>query len=168
MVNDASPYFYSISDNKAKMPFKILVVYATCTGTTAGVAETIGDVLKKENRFEVDVKPVKEVDDVSQYKAIIAGSAIQAGKWLPEALDFTDKFHSQITQKKFAAFLVCMTLAMPNGDKYREHVSTWINPVKNTSRPISIGLFSGALDIKKVQKLSNRICKYPLFPTELN
>ncbi len=34
---------------------------------------------------DVDVAPMQEVTDLSQYSAVIAGSAIQAGKWLPEA-----------------------------------------------------------------------------------
>ena len=52
-----------------------------------------------------------------------------------------------LAHKPFAAFLVCMTLAMPGADKYREHVATWLEPVRALVRPVGEGLFAGVLDI---------------------
>lgn len=53
--------------------------------------------------------------------------------------------------------LVCMTLSMRNGKQYRSHVSTWLNPVRALVTPISEGLFAGALDIKKIPSVADRL-----------
>ena len=67
------------------------------------------------------------------------------------------KHQAELRQKPFAAFLVCMTLAMKNGEKYRPHVAAFLDPVRAIARPVSEGLFSGVLDIGKVESFSNRL-----------
>lgn len=135
---------------------KILVTYSTMTGSTMGVSEAIGETLK-ELGASVDVIPMKDVKDISGYKAVIAGSAIQAGKWLPEAIDFLRTNRKELNQKPFAAFLVCMTLAMTRGSSYRDAVSGWLAPVREIVPTISEGLFKGILEIKKIPSFSDRI-----------
>ncbi len=94
------------------MKGKVLVTYSTRTGSTKGVAESIGNTLSGLGEV-VDVAPMEEITDISQYSAVIAGSAIQAGKWLPEAMSFIKTHQHELKNKYFVAFLVCMTLAMP-------------------------------------------------------
>ena len=69
------------------MSNKILVTYATCTGSTRGVAEAIGKTLS-EGGAEVDVLPMRDVKDLAPYRAVVVGSAIQGKLWLPEAMQF--------------------------------------------------------------------------------
>lgn len=138
------------------MTDKILVTYATRTGTTAGVAEAIGKTLA-EDGTQVDVLPMEEVTDLSFYRAVVAGSAIQDRQWLPEAMQFIRANRAALAQKSFAAFLVCMTLAMKNGEQYRSNISDWLNPVRALVKPVSTGLFAGALDIGKVPSFSDRL-----------
>jgi menaquinone-dependent protoporphyrinogen oxidase len=83
---------------------------------------------------------MKEVKDLAPYRAVVAGSAIQGGQWLPEAMQFLQTHRAALSQKPFAAFLVCMTLAMPNGDQYRRGVAEWLGPVRALVRPASEGL----------------------------
>lgn len=135
---------------------KILVAYASRAGATAGVAEAIGATLA-EAGAAVEVLPMQSVSDLSVYRAVVAGSAIQGGQWLPEAMQFVQAQRSVLSGKPFAAFLVCMTLAMKNGEQYRAHVSTWLDPVRALVRPVSTGLFAGALDLRKVPSLSDRL-----------
>lgn len=132
----------------------ILVTYATCTGSTVGVAEEIGRTLA-EGGAQVEVLPMSAVQDLSQYSAVVTGSAIQDKKWLPEATQFVQEHRSELAQKPFAAFLVCMTLAMKNGEKYRPEVEKWLDPISGLG-PISKGCFSGALDIRKIPMRSAR------------
>lgn len=135
---------------------RILVTYASRAGSTAGVAEAIGKTLA-EDGAQVDVLPMQEVKDVSPYRAVVAGSAIQRAQWLPEAMQFVQTNQAALAQKPFAAFLVCMTLAMPGAEKYRQGVAEWLGPVRAMLRPVSEGLFAGALDLSKVPSLADRL-----------
>jgi menaquinone-dependent protoporphyrinogen oxidase len=132
------------------------VAYATRAGSTAGVAEAIGKTLT-ENGCLVEVRPMQEVADVSSYDAIVAGSAIQSKTWLPEAMQFLQAHRATLTRKPCAVFLVCMTLAMPGGERYRPFVADFLQPVRGIVGPVSEGLFAGALDISKIPSLWNRL-----------
>jgi menaquinone-dependent protoporphyrinogen oxidase len=138
------------------MTSKILVTYASRTGSTKGVSQYIGKTLSDLGET-VEVLPMKEVKDISNYKAVVAGSAIQAGKWLPEAMDFMKTHKNDLNQKPVAVFLVCMTLAMKKGDNYRNTVSGWMAPVRNIVPPVSEGLFTGVLNIKKIPSPLDRL-----------
>ncbi len=132
-----------------QMSNKILVTYATCTGSTVGVAEAIGKTLSEGGAL-VDVLPMQEVRDLSSYQAVVAGSAIQDKRWLPEAVQFIKMHQAELSRKPFAAFLVCMTLAMKNGENYRPFVAEFLAPVRMMVKPVSEGQFAGALDVSKV------------------
>ncbi len=133
----------------------ILVAYASRAGSTVGVAEAIGKALA-EGGAPAEVRRMKDVTDPSPYRAVVAGSAIRGGKWLPEAMEFVQTHRAILAQKPFAAFLVCITLAVPN-EKYREGVAAWMQPVQELVTPVSVGLFAGVLDLAKL----------PLFPDGL-
>jgi menaquinone-dependent protoporphyrinogen oxidase len=135
---------------------KILVAYASRTGSTAGVAEAIGKTLA-ERGVTVDVRPMQEVKDLAPYQAVVVGSAIQGKQWLPEAMQFIQTHQAALAHKPFAAFLVCMTLAMPSADKYREYVADFLQPVRALVKPVSEGLFAGALDISKIPSFGDKL-----------
>lgn len=63
---------------------RILVGYATRNGSTTGVAEKIGETLG-ERGYSVDVVPLKERSSPEGYDAVVLGSAVNGGQWLPEA-----------------------------------------------------------------------------------
>ena len=86
------------------MTGKVLVTYSTRTGSTKGVAESIGTTLSGLGEV-VNVAPMQEVTDLSQFSAVIAGSSIQCGKWLPEAMSFIQTHQHDLNNKHFAAFL---------------------------------------------------------------
>jgi len=138
------------------MSNKILVTYASRTGWTVGVAEAIGKTLA-ESGAQVDVLPMQDVKDLSAYGAVVAGSGINGAAWRPEAMQFIRDHQAELKRKPFAAFLVCMTLAMKNGEQYRSHVASWLDPVRALVRPVSEGLFAGGLDIRKVPTFKDRL-----------
>ena len=135
---------------------KILVAYASTTGSTVGVAEAIGKTLA-ESGAHVDVRPVKQITDLSPYQAVVVGSAIHGQRWLPEATQFVQAHRAELARKPFAAFLVCMTLGLRNGEKYRPFVAEFLAPVRALVKPVSEGHFAGALDISKVPSFSDRL-----------
>ena len=49
-----------------------------------------------------------------------------------------------------------MTLAMKNAEQYRDFVKDFLQPVRSLVKPVSEGLFAGALDISKVPSASVR------------
>lgn len=134
---------------------RILVTYASRSGSTEGVAQEIARTLAQAGAM-VDVLPVQEVKDVAPYSAVVAGSAIQGGQWLPEATHFVHTHQAALARKPFAAFLVCMTLAMNKGD-HRAQVAGWLAPVRARVRPVSEGLFAGTLDLSKIQSFGDRL-----------
>lgn len=138
------------------MPDRFLITYASRTGFTRGVAEAIGRTLA-EAGTAVDVLPMTDVGDLAPYRAVVAGSAIQDKRWLPEAMQFVQVHRQELAQKPFAAFLVCMTLAMRDGERYRPFVAEFLAPVRALVRPVSEGLFAGALDIAKVPAWRDRV-----------
>lgn len=137
------------------MSNRILVTYASRAGATAGVAEAIGKTLA-ESGAQVDVLPMQSVKDLSPYDAVVAGSAIQDRQWLPEAMQFLQRYQTGLAQKPFAAFLVCMTMTMKN-EQYRQGVAEWLKPVRALVKPVSEGYFAGALDISKIPSLGDRL-----------
>lgn len=128
---------------------KILVAYASRTGSTAEIAQAIGATLA-ENGAQVDVIAMNDVKDLSPYSAVVAGSAIRKSKWLPEAAQFIQTHRAELAQKRFAEFTVCITLAMSNTEQYRAAVAKWVAPVRALVTPLSEGFFAGMLDFKKL------------------
>src|SRR5690242_14074155 len=118
------------------MTNKILVTYASRSGTTAEVAEAICKTLRDDGA-DVDVLPMQEVKELSLYQAVIAGSAIRGARWLPEAIQFIRAHQSTLRHKPFAMYTVCITLAMSGGERYREAVAGWTAPVRAIVPPLS-------------------------------
>ena len=137
------------------MPKNILVTYASRTGSTAEVAEEIGKLLTAKD-LRVDVIPVREMEDISSYEAVVLGSAIQDSAWLPEAVEFVRANRAELSQKPSAMFTLCMTLAMKKGENYRPDVMAWVSSARNVVQPVSEGLFAGTLDISKTPSLGDR------------
>jgi menaquinone-dependent protoporphyrinogen oxidase len=134
---------------------KVLIAYASRTGTTKSTAEFIATVLQ-ERGVSADVKSMESITNLTEYRAVIAGSAIQNRQWLPEANEFIHKYRSDLNKKPLALFTVCMTLAMKNGENYRNDVFKWIAPIRSMVQPISEALFAGALDISKIPSFGDR------------
>jgi len=134
----------------------ILITYASRTGSTRGVAEAIAQSFS-DNGIPVRVLPMQEVTNLSGYKAIIAGSAIQGKKWLPEAFQFLEKNKSELKSKPVAVFLVCITLSMAKSEKYRPEVARWLDPVKAFVTPVSEALFAGELYLDKIPTFKDRL-----------
>ena len=139
------------------MKDKILVAYASRAGSTGEVAEAIGQVLC-EAGAAVDVRPAKEVTDLSPYRAVIVGSAIRVGKWLPEAVEFVENHRETLSQISVAYFAVCLTLKEDTEENRRE-VSAYLDPVCEIVQPVDVGLFAGAMDYSKLPFILRLVMK---------
>ena len=68
---------------------KILVTAASKYGSTAEIARRIADVLSTRGH-DVDVEPADGVS-VADHDAVVLGSAVYAGHWLPAAKDLVER-----------------------------------------------------------------------------
>ncbi len=138
-------------ENKNKDDHKILVVYASEFGTTAEVAEAIGETLCNPG-ITVETKWVKNVKDIDKYDAVIIGSSIKYDRWMPEAVEFVTANQNILSKMPVAYFFTCLVMskqdeiAKPRAMAYSDKLYSLVPQVK----PVSIGRFAGVLDYSKL------------------
>lgn len=137
------------------MSKKVLVTYVSQGGATAGVAEAIGQTIAAKGA-DVVVKPLTEVTDLSPYQAVVIGSAVHSGKWMPEAVAFVERNQTALRRIPTAVFQVCMMLATSN-PQYKSMVTDWLAPLRGQIQPVAEGSFAGALWPDRYTKLSERL-----------
>lgn len=64
---------------------QVLIATASRHGSTFDIADEIARVLTRRGCVVVN-RPANEVDSVDRFDAVIVGSAVYMGRWLPEAL----------------------------------------------------------------------------------
>jgi menaquinone-dependent protoporphyrinogen oxidase len=96
------------------MDSKILVAYATLSGSTAEVAEAIGETLGQDG-VQVDVQPVREVGDISAYDAVLVGGPMILG-WHREAVRFVRTNQDALSQIPVAYFITALSLTQTAQD----------------------------------------------------
>ncbi len=128
---------------------KILVAYATKAGSTSEVAAEIARVIESKGDYQVDMYPVDELKGVSGYDAVIIGSGIRAGQWLPPATKFVETHREALSRIPVAYFLVCLTLK-DDTEENRRTVAAYLDPVREMLQPVDVGLFAGMMDYAKL------------------
>lgn len=139
------------------MADRILVAYATRYGSTAGIAEAIGDELRKAGD-EVDVRPVTEVDDLSPYRAVIIGSPIYMGKWLPESQVFIERHQQHLRSMPVAYFTMGLTIKEGDPEILRKAEAS-MDQVRMLVKPVDIALFAGRLESSSLSFTDRTIVK---------
>lgn len=123
------------------MSKRVLVGYATGTGSTTGVAEAIGEALG-ERGFSVDVKPMKQLTSVQGYDAAVLGSAVNGGQWLPEAIAFLEANRQELQQVPTALFCVHAMNCGPDLKKTKRRLA-YLDKERAIVTPVSEGFFAG-------------------------
>ena len=136
---------------------KMLVAYATRCGSTGEVAGAIGKALCKAGAA-VDVRPVKDVKDVSAYQAVIVGSAVRMGSWLPEATRFVETHQAALKRVPLAYFGVCLAMSEESEEKRRE-AQGYLQPVRDLVQPTEEAMFAGAVTYQKLPFLLRYLMK---------
>ena len=152
---------------------KILVAYATFSGTTVEVAKTVGEEIAKVGII-VDVLPLGEVKSLDLYDGVVLGGPMIMG-WHRDALRFLRNYHRELARIPLAIFVMAMSLTrksltsidgvpicidenLPKSpekegrlnlrERYAE-VGNYAHPILaavRPSKPVSIGFFGGRLD----------------------
>ncbi len=142
---------------------RILVTYATRAGSTVEVAAAIGETLSQRG-FAVDVKPVKDQPHLDGYQAVIMGSAIRMGSWLPEAVDFVKANQQALNQIPVVLFTVHI-MNLGDDEQSRAARLAYLNTVRPLLKPVDEVFFAGEIDPAKlsfVDRLMGKMVKAPL------
>lgn len=145
---------------KHPQPRRVLVSYASRCGSTGIVAEVLGGALCGMGAT-VDVRLVDNVKDLGPYQAVIVGSAIRRGNWLPEATAFVKSNQDTLSRLPVAYFLVCLTMRDDTPEN-RDKVLAYLDPVRKEApriRPSAVGLFPGVLDFSKLSFVTRSVFK---------
>jgi menaquinone-dependent protoporphyrinogen oxidase len=157
------------------MTKRVLVTYATNSGSTAEVAQAVGERLG-QNGTPVDVRPIKEVTDVGGYDGVVVGGPMILG-WHREAVKFIQRHQEALSRVPVAYFMTALSLtadtesgAGPDGvplyldarlakppqnpDKlgFKERYSTvesYLGPALKKAprvKPVSVAFFKGKLE----------------------
>ena len=131
----------------------ILVTYSSKHGGTAEIAEKIGEVLTKAG-LSVTVSTVDQVDEISNYQAIILGSAVYIGQWRKKAVRFLKNYSRELAEKKVWIFSSGPT---GEGDPV-DLLDGWtlpekLKPVTDQIKPEDITVFHGVVIKEKLNFL---------------
>jgi menaquinone-dependent protoporphyrinogen oxidase len=81
---------------------KVLVAVASKHGSTREIADAIVEELRN-SAIDADLRDVSEVSTIRGYGAIVLGSAVYMGDWLPEARSFPE--HHRVALSKLPVWL---------------------------------------------------------------
>ena len=127
---------------------KALIAYASRAGSTAEAAEIMGEALG-EAGFIADVMNLKEVKDLSAYDIFILGTAVRAGKTMPEFEKFVSANLPVFNSKPVSIYLLCMTLSQDTPEN-RKKAAGYFASVKQKLKPAFEGYFAGRMDYSKL------------------
>ncbi|MDJ0959304.1 MAG: flavodoxin domain-containing protein [Acidimicrobiia bacterium] len=74
---------------------KVLVTAGSKHGATYGIAEHIAKTLI-DRSFEIELVDPAEVTDLTGYDAVVLGSAVYAGNWRKDAVEFAERFSADL------------------------------------------------------------------------
>ncbi|MGV9628663.1 flavodoxin domain-containing protein [Streptomyces sp. NPDC003487] len=80
------------------MAMNVLVAYGTTNGSTAEIAETVAQVLRKGG-LTVDAAPAASVGDVAEYDAVVIGGGLYAGRWHKDARRFVRRHRRALSER---------------------------------------------------------------------
>lgn len=160
---------------------KILVAYATMSGSTAEVAQVVGEEIAGRG-WEVEVLPLEKVTDLAAYGAVVVGAPMIVG-WHRSAIRFLKKHRRSLERTPLAIFATAMSLtsvgetAVRGVPVYVDHILAKppVNPLRLTlreshasipryaspmlqaagaNRPVSVAFFGGRLDYFRLKPLA--------------
>ena len=126
----------------------VLIVYASRCGSTGEVARAVGQELTAQDQV-VDVRRAQDAPDPSGYQAVVVGSAVRFGKWLPEAVEFVKKNQFALGRVPTAFFAV-HAWALDDSPASQRQRQAYLEPVRRIVTPKREAFFAGKLDLARL------------------
>jgi menaquinone-dependent protoporphyrinogen oxidase len=82
---------------------RVLVLHASEAGSTTQIAEAVAETLRARG-LDADLRPVSESGDLAPYGAVVLGSAVYAGRWRPDAVDFLRRRAAELAARRVWLF----------------------------------------------------------------
>jgi menaquinone-dependent protoporphyrinogen oxidase len=136
---------------------RILITYATRAGSTVEVSQAIAETLVQRG-YLVDVIPIKENPQLDGYHAVVIGSAIRMGNWLPEAVKFVQENQQALKQVPVAFYTVHM-LNTGEDEASRNARQDYLNQVRPLLIPAAEAFFAGKMDFSRLSFVDRLIAK---------
>lgn len=145
------------------MSDSILVTYATRYGSTQEVAGAIAATLR-ERGLEVDLQPMRKVQTLAGFRAIVMGAPLYIGRWHKDARKFLSQYQEAFTQRPVAIF----TLG-PAQSKDKDWGPVHAQLDQELARypwltPVALELFGGKYDPAKLNFLDKLLASFPASP----
>jgi len=119
---------------------KVLIVYGTGTGCTAGIAERIGATLTAAGAT-VEVVAAKGAPSAVGYDAVLVGSGIRASNWHKPAKEWVAANADALKTVPVAFFTACLSMAdAEKADEVRAYTDALI--AETGVEPVEVGLFA--------------------------
>ena len=131
---------------------KILVAYASHGGATAEVASEMAAALR-ERGLTVDVRSVDEEPLIEGYRAVLLGSGVRHGTWLPEAIDFVAKNQQRLTCLPVTAFCVYGE-DLTDDSASRRRREGYLDAVRLLVKPVEEAFFCGRFERRKAGRFA--------------
>ena len=145
------------------MTARILVVYASRKGSTAGIAQAIGKELISEG-YAVDVSEMKSVTSIAGYNAVVIGAPVYTGKVTGDVAAFVAANKDGLSRLPVAGFVTGIAPVYPKtGDVkgFTDQLVTALAPI----RPVAVTMFAGTLDISKMNFVERSLTSLMKVPT---
>ncbi|MDW5562223.1 MAG: flavodoxin domain-containing protein [Methanomassiliicoccus sp.] len=135
---------------------RALVAFGTKYGSTARIAEVIGEELRAKG-YRVDIRDLRDGvgEGVKGYDLAVVGSSVFIGKWTRESQEFIDSVSADLANRRVALFVSCSDVLFPDkveaGRKmYLEGVAAKVPGLS----PVAMGMFGGVIDFARYSTLT--------------
>jgi menaquinone-dependent protoporphyrinogen oxidase len=147
------------------MSASVLVTYATRYGSTQEVAEDIAATLR-ECGLKVDILPVREVQSLNGYSAVVLGAAFYYGSWNKDADRFLLQHSEALAKLPIAVFALGPILDPPNQAEWHEARKQLDKEMAKVPalRPIAVEMFGGKYAPSKLGFIDKIVTILPASP----
>lgn len=145
------------------MDRKLLVIYASRAGSTGEVARAIAERLCAQG-FDAEARPVAAVGSLDGFQAVVLGSAIRYGAWLPEMMRFVQAQHAVLAALPVATFTTHMQ-ALDDSEASRHTRQGYGQPVRALVAPRDEACFAGKVDpatLSFLERMAVKLVKSPV------